>query len=468
MIKMSLEQAAEILDAQLLISDGISASQEFVGVCIDSRELEQGQLFAALEGEHSDGHDFVSTAEAKGAGVVLVTREIDGLRAQLVVADVQFALGRLAAFWLKSLRQDSTAGGLTVLAITGSNGKTTVKEMLASVLSQQHQVLATSGNFNNELGLPLTIFGLAQEHEYAVLELGASKAGDIQYLCDICSPDIALINNIGPAHLEGFGDLPGVARSKGEIYSGLIAGGTAVINNDEPWMDIWKTQLKASQANTFGTTNNADIYADIDAPKFNIHTSYGAINNIQLPLPGRHNRLNALAATAVLAVLEIPLEIIKTGLEQVSPVTGRLNIGRAGGGWQVVDDTYNANPASLYAGLAVIADILETGEEGWLVLGDMAELGPASIKLHKEMGTAAAALGIKRLFAVGELASSSVEGFGSGGSHYPDQAALIQSVLGEIKPQVTCLVKGSRSMGMEAVATALLKNKNSSQHREAG
>ncbi len=468
MIQMNLEQAAKILDAKLLLRDGASANQEFIGVCIDSRTLEQGQLFAALKGEHSDGHDFADMAAAKGAGAALVTREVQGLQAQLLVDDVQLALARLATEWLNSLRRNSTAGSLTVVALTGSNGKTTVKEMLASVLSQQHQVLATSGNFNNELGLPLTIFKLSEEHEYAVLELGANKAGDIQYLGDICNPDIALINNIGPAHLQGFGDLQGVARAKGEIYSSLIAGGTAVINNDEPWMDIWEAQIGASQTKTFGLTPEADISANIDATEFNIHTSGGVISTIKLPLPGQHNRLNALAATAVLEVLEIPPEAIKTGLEQVSPVTGRLNIARSGGGWQVVDDTYNANPASLYAGLAVIADILDAGEEGWLVLGDMAELGPTSVKLHKEMGAAASALGIKRLFAVGDLASSSAEGFGSGGSHYPDQTTLIQAVLSEITAQVTCLVKGSRSMGMETVAAALLENKNSSQHREVG
>ncbi len=462
MIKMSLEQVATVLDAKLILAAGASPEKQFTGVCIDSRKLEQDQLFAALPGSNSDGHDYAAMAQSKGAAAVLVSREVAGLQAQLLVDDVQLALGKLAAAWLAGLRGD---GGLRVIAITGSNGKTTVKEMLASVLSQQHQVLATRGNFNNELGLPLTIFELAAEHEYAVLELGASKPGDIKYLCSICNPDIALINNIGPAHLQGFGDLAGVARAKGEIYAGLKTGGVAIINADEPWMDIWQTQLNGSTNKAFGANNKADIFADLGAADFSIQTAGGNIDNIQLPLPGQHNRMNALAATAILTVLEIPLEMIKTGLEQVSPVAGRLNLEVASGGWRIIDDTYNANPASLYAGLAVIADLLKADEESWLVLGDMAELGFASTKLHKEMGAAAAALGIKRLFAVGELASGSVEGFGAGASHYPDQVTLIQAVLAEIKPQVTCLVKGSRSMGMEAVARALL---NHNQDRETG
>ncbi len=462
MIKMSLGQAATVVDAKLILAADASAAKQFIGVCIDSRKIQQDQLFAALPGSNSDGHDYAILAESKGAAAVLVSREVTGLKAQLLVDDVQLALGKLAAAWLASLRNET---GLRVIAITGSNGKTTVKEMLASVLSQQHKVLATRGNFNNELGLPLTIFELAAEHEYAVLELGAGKPGDIEYLCNICNPDIALINNIGPAHLQGFGDLVGVARAKGEIYAGLKANGLAIINADEPWIDTWQTQLDGRTNKTFGSNNKADISTDLGATDFSIQTADGNIANIQLPLPGEHNRMNALAATAILIVLEMPLEMIKSGLEQVSPVAGRLNMEVASGGWKIIDDTYNANPASLYAGLAVIADLLQTDEEGWLVLGDMAELGFASIKLHKEMGAAAAALGIKRLFAVGKLASGSVEGFGAGASHYADQTALIQAVLAEVKPNVTCLVKGSRSMGMEAVATALL---NHNQDRETG
>jgi len=460
MISMNLQQAARILDAQLILANGMAAEQEFTGVCIDSRKLEPGQLFAALHGSNSDGHEYAPAAESKGAVAALVAKETPGLQAQLIVADVQLALGQLAAAWLNSLRQGSDAGNLSVIAITGSNGKTTVKQMLASVLEQQHRVLATKGNFNNELGLPLTIFELDNQHEYAVLELGASKAGDIEYLCKICSPDIALVNNIGPAHLQGFGDLAGVARAKGEIYAGLKTSGSAVVNADEPWLSTWQTQLDGRTVITFAAQKDAQIFADISAVDFNIHTPRGTIESIAMPLPGRHNRMNALAASAILEVAKIPLEVIKSGLERVSPVAGRLNLQRASGGWQIVDDTYNANPASLYAGLAVIADILGTDEEGWLVLGDMAELGSSSSKLHKEMGAAAAALGIKRLFAVGELASVSVEGFGAGATHYPNQAKLIAAVLAELNPQVTCLVKGSRSMGMEVVAAALLENTN--------
>ncbi|MCF6225368.1 MAG: UDP-N-acetylmuramoyl-tripeptide--D-alanyl-D-alanine ligase [Xanthomonadales bacterium] len=465
MIKLSLMEAACIVSGQLFDAD--SAATDFYGVVIDSRQVRQGQLFAALPGEHTDGHEYVASVLTQGAVVALVTTPIENAGAQIVVKDVQLALGELAAFWLARLRAE---GNLTVIGLTGSNGKTTVKEMLGSVLSLKHKVLMTQGNFNNELGLPLTLFELDSADEYAILELGASRAGDIANLCGICKPDVALLNNVGPAHLEGFGDLQGVAVAKGEIFAGLQSGGSAIVNADEPWHDLWKSQIANAKTFNFGSNPAADIWADLSTEKFNLNTSAGQINDLSLPLPGQHNRMNALAATAVLQALSIPLAEIRQGLEQVSAATGRLQSHKASGGWQVIDDTYNANPASVYAGIAVLTETLSADDTAWLILGDMAELGEDSPQLHKQMGEAARSAGVSRLFALGEQTKFSVAGFGKNACHYANKADLLDTLLADIHPRVTCLVKGSRSMGMEEVANALLQEPTASNaanhHRE--
>lgn len=455
MIQLDLSDAANVVSGELITST--SNVGKFSGVSIDSRKLHEGQLFAALPGENTDGHDYVSGVLKQGAAVALVSRVVENAGTQIVVNDVQLALGKLAAYWLEQLRRESQ---LTVIALTGSNGKTTVKEMLGSVLSLQHKVLMTRGNLNNELGLPLTLFELNRTHEYAVLELGASHPGDIAYLCEICKPDIALLNNVGPAHLQGFGDLAGVARSKGEIFAGLPAGGTAIVNADEPWLEGWQQQIAGSRAVYFGSDPANDIAAEPGADTFDIQTPQGCISDLQLPLPGQHNRMNALAVIAVLQSLNIPLRQIKLGLEKVSAVSGRLQTRVASGGWKVIDDTYNANPASLYAGLSVLTENLTEGETAWLILGDMAELGANSPQLHREMGEAALALGVQRLFAVGEQSRYSVEGFGPNACHYTNKADLLTALIKHIHPGVICLVKGSRSMGMEEVVLGLLKNQS--------
>jgi len=465
MIRLSLMETARIVSGQLLDAD--SAAADFCGVVIDSRLVQQDQLFAALPGEHTDGHEYVTSVFSQGAAVALVSAPIENAGAQIIVKDVQLALGELAAFWLARLRAE---GNLTVIGLTGSNGKTTVKEMLGSVLSLKHKVLMTQGNFNNELGLPLTLFALDLADEYAILELGASRAGDIAYLCGICKPDVALLNNVGPAHLEGFGSLQGVAVAKGEIFAGLQSGGYAIVNADEPWLELWQSQIANAKTFSFGSNPSNDIWADLTTEKFNLNTSAGQINDLSLPLPGQHNRINALAATAVLQALSIPLAEIRQGLERVSAATGRLQSSRAPGGWQVIDDTYNANPASVYAGIAVLTETLSADDTAWLILGDMAELGEDSPQLHKEMGAAARSAGVSRLFALGEQTKFSVAGFGKNACHYASKADLLDKLLADIHPRVTCLVKGSRSMGMEEVANALLQKPTAwnpaHQHRE--
>ena len=417
-----------------------------IGVCIDSRRIQGGCLFAALEGARVDGHEFAAEAVQSGSAAVIGSRQVDGVESQIVVDDVITALGVLARAWRRSL-------DVTVVVVTGSNGKTTVKEMLASILRQNHRVLATVGNFNNELGVPLTLLRLSADYRYAVIELGASKPGDIRYLADMTNPDIGIVNNAAAAHLQGFGSTEGVARGKGELFESLGKNDIAVINGDQEWTEMWREQAAASICLQFGLEANNDVHGSIhDDGSLHIVTPHNEIV-LRLPLAGEHNAMNALAAATAAISLGIPAAAIRDGLETVKPVPGRLNRVQAAGGWTIIDDTYNANPASLYAGLQVLCG--DTGET-WLVLGDMAELGPGSRKLHAEMGEAAAALGIRRLFCTGRLTESTVRSFGSGGAHFKTRNALVSRLLEELHPSVTCLVKGSRSMGMEEVVDALV------------
>jgi len=427
---------------------------KFTGVSIDSRKVAPGNLFAALSGRHSDGHDYVATAAEAGAAAALVSKPLNLELPQLVVKDVQAALGTLAAAWRS--RMDARA-----VAITGSNGKTTTKEMVTNILAGQSDVLSTQGNFNNELGLPLTLFGLGPDHDFAVLEMGAAKVGDIRYLARIAQPEVGLITNVGPAHLQGFGSEKGVARAKGEIYQELPASGVAIINGDEPWEPLWREMSAAGKIIVFGRGPACDVTVADTAGGVEVQTPAGAFP-LKLSLPGEHNVQNALAATAAALALEIPLDQVRTGLEQTRPVPGRLNIVHSDGGWTVIDDTYNANPASLYAALQVLS---RRQGERWLVLGDMKELGRDSRKMHAEMGEAARALGVVRLLATGDSSHATVDAFGDGGRHFSDVQALIDHLCAELEPGVTCLVKGSRSMGMERAVQAISQD---CSIREAG
>jgi UDP-N-acetylmuramoyl-tripeptide--D-alanyl-D-alanine ligase len=432
MIPLRLSQISGALGLPRLESDPLLTS-----IVIDSREVEEGSLFAALEGSRVDGHDFVQSAAEKGAAAVLVNRSFGVAIPQLVVGDVLSALGSIA----RLIRIEVNP---LVIGITGSNGKTTVKEMLASILRQQGEVLATEGNFNNELGVPLTLFRLQEGHRFAVLELGASKAGDISALAAVVRPDIGLITNIGPAHLKGFGSEEGVARAKGELYAALPESGCAILNGDQLWCEMWRTQNTSGRVLTFGEGRKFDIRVDPDPAAACIHTPEGSFE-VNLTLPGRHNLINAAAATAAAVALGVPLARIREGLEAVAPVPGRLNLIHTPCGWTVIDDTYNANPASLYSAMQVLS-----GMHGpaWLVLGDMKELGEDSRKLHAEAGEAARALGIRRLFTVGEMSAMTARTFGDCAQHFEDKPSLIEALKEDLRPGVNCLVKGSRSMGM--------------------
>ena len=415
-------------------------------IVTDSRKVDYGALFAALPGDQADGHDFAGAAVRLGAVALLVSRRLDLAAPQLVVDDVLTALGKLAAL----LRQRLDP---TVVGITGSNGKTTVKEMVASILRAQGPVLATQGNYNNELGLPLSLFRLEPRHRFAVLELGASKAGDIAYLAGIAQADVGLVTNIGPAHLGGFGSMEGVARAKGELYAALPEDGWAIVNADEPWVDLWLGCNRAGQVITFGVGEPADVRLAGDAERPRIVTPQGDFA-LELALPGRHNLVNAASATAVALALGIGLEGIREGLAAVEAVPGRLNFIETEAGWTVIDDTYNANPASLYSALQVLAGMQGTA---WLVLGDMKELGTDSPKMHREVGESARAMGVSRLFATGDMATYTVDAFGPGAEHFETREELAEAVRQHLRPGVNCLVKGSRSMGMEAVVAAITR-----------
>lgn len=441
MIHCRLDELAAPLGARLS-----GPSVAFRGVSTDSRSVNPGELFVALEGERFDGHGFLSDAVARGAAAVMV-RHGDNIGAPaLVVEDTRRALGALARHW----RRRCTA---RIAAITGSNGKTTVKEMLGAILNQVAPTLVTRGNLNNDIGVPLTLFRLAEGDDFAVVEMGANHGGEIATLAAIAEPDVGVVTNAGPSHLEGFGSVDGVARGKGEMFQGLGAGGTAVINADDAYADLWRQLAGGKAIVDFGIDAPAAVSASPASPGQPVRISLPAGTvSVRLPVPGRHNLMNALAAAAAASALGASPEAIRSGLEGVSPVAGRLNRRNGVAGSTVLDDTYNANPASLAAGLEVLATVQGAS---WLVLGDMGELGTDGAALHAEAGRRARAAGVRRLFAVGPLSAEAATAFGAGAQHFDDQQALIDALRAAVTADVTVLVKGSRSMGMERVVQAL-------------
>jgi UDP-N-acetylmuramoyl-tripeptide--D-alanyl-D-alanine ligase len=343
-----------------------------------------------------------------------------------------------------------------VIGITGSNGKTTVKTLTAAILSRHGRTHVNAGSYNNEIGLPLTLLWMPEDTEYAVLEMGAGKPGDIDYLAAIARPDIGLVNLIAPAHLERMGTIEMVAETKGALYRALPADGVAVINADDAFASFFSGLAGGRKVLRFGLDHKADIGADIleqrvDGSRFVLSTPHGDAE-VSLPLPGRHNIANALAASAIALALDVPLDTIVAGLENATAVEGRLKRIAMPTGWTLIDDSYNANPSSMHAAIDTLA--LAEGER-WLVLGDMAELGADARALHAGVGRHAREKGIQKLFAVGPLNAAVVEAFGTGATHFADKAALIDALRAQIHAGVTCLVKGSHSAGMEHVVAAL-------------
>jgi UDP-N-acetylmuramoyl-tripeptide--D-alanyl-D-alanine ligase len=424
----------------------------FDGIATDTRKLLPGQLFVALEGENHDGHDYVIEALQCGAAGALVSREVEGAAPLLQVPDTLHALGQLAA-----LHRAAFKG--TLFAVTGSAGKTTTKEMLAAILRQAAPVLATSGNLNNEIGVPLTLFRLDARHRYAVIEMGAAKPGDIRYLVDIADPDISILTNARAAHLEGFGSLDQVARTKGEIFVDK-PGRLAVINSDEPYSALWQQLAGAATVISYGTGDNSPasvraINLELGAAgsRFDLVTG-GQSQAIELPVPGHHNVANALAAAAAAIGAGIGLQEVAAGLANFNGVSGRMQFCRGAGGMLVIDDSYNANPDAVRSAIDVLA--MQSGSR-LLLLGDMAELGDDSLSYHREVGRYARAQGIEGLFGIGPLAAGAAEAFGSGAQCFADKAQLLAWLGHEsLASYNACLVKGSRRSRMEQVVEVLL------------
>jgi UDP-N-acetylmuramoyl-tripeptide--D-alanyl-D-alanine ligase len=444
MMSLQLAEAAAVLDARV-----INADVRFHGVSTDSRNLRDGNLFFALQGPNFDGHDYVEAARERGASAAVVSRTLDTALPLLEVSDTRQALGQLAAWWRSQF-------SLPVVAITGSNGKTTVRAMTSAILSRAGRTLSTRGNLNNDIGVPLTLFRLDAADRFAVVEMGANHAGEIDYLAGIAQPTIAVVTNAGPAHLEGFGDLAAVATAKGELFARLGEDGIAIINADDDFASYWRELAGQREIISFGLEQPAEVRAhwegSVDGSRIRLFTPAGA-TTFQLVLPGRHNVMNALAASAAALAAGVGLEEIKAGLESLVPVAGRFNIHQLHDGAILIDDTYNANPGSLQAALDVLA--LSDGET-WLVLGDMGELGADAQALHRAAGEQAYAAGVDRLFALGPLSKAAAEAFGSRAEHFDNPETLVEA-LSQVPrhADLHILVKGSRSMRMEQVIEAL-------------
>lgn len=440
----TLSAAADFMNGTLH-----GADHSFSGVSTDTRTLSRGELFVALQGPNFDGRDYVSQALDKGAAGAVVSGAVDSDIAQIIVNDARRALGLLGAAWREQLSP-------TVIGITGSNGKTTLKELVAACLSAAAPTIATAGNFNNDIGMPLMLTRIDETHRYAVLEMGANHAGEIAYLAAIAKPDIVAITNAAEAHLEGFGSIDGVARAKGEILSGEVRPRIAVLNADDYYFDYWCTLVEDIQRVSFGIDNAADIYArDIEAgagmSSFTLCVPSGEAR-VSLPLAGRHNVRNACAAAAIATSLGVGVADIRSALESAVPVEGRLRPLQGVGGVTIYDDSYNANPLSVVAAAEFLATL--PGDK-ILVLGDMGELGDDAPRLHRETGEKVRDSGISRLMATGGLSRNTVDGFGEGARWYASVEALVDALRPEIRAGLSILVKGSRFMQMERVVDAL-------------
>lgn len=442
---LTLAQVAELLNAPLHGISAEAAQQVALGkVERDSRAAQPGDLFLALKGERFDAHEFVPQVVGK-ASAALVSTRIEAAIPQVVVPDVRLALGQLAKVWRQQFKQP-------VIGLTGSNGKTTLKEMLTAILSQQGQTLATIGNLNNDIGVPLTLLRLRADDQFAVIEMGANHFGEIAYLTQMALPDVAILNNAGAAHLEGFGDIAGVARAKGEIFAGLAEGGIAVINADDTYADYWRGLNTERRLLSFGFAANADLRGELTADnQLVIHRGADSVS-VRLKLLGRHNQLNALAAAAGASALGIPLALIKQGLESLQSVKGRLNPKQGKHGGLVIDDTYNANPSSTAAAVAVLAE--QQGRR-ILVLGDMGELGTTGEQLHFAIGQTAKAAKIDEIYTLGRLSAAASQAFGAGAYAFQDLAELLAALTSNLTANTQVLVKGSRSARMERVVDAL-------------
>ncbi|MDR3477556.1 MAG: UDP-N-acetylmuramoyl-tripeptide--D-alanyl-D-alanine ligase [Gammaproteobacteria bacterium] len=459
MIKMTLSELASILS-----TDSTHPDITFTGLSKDTRTLTPGNLYIAIVGENLDGHDYVMNAQKAGAAAALVSRRVDCSLPQIVVKDTLDALGKLAENW-----RDRFA--LPLIGVTGSNGKTTLKNMIASILraacdGNADEVLATEGNLNNNIGLPLMLARLNSNHRYGVLEMGMNHFNEIAYLTKMTKPYIAIVNNAAEAHLQGLKDVAGVAKAKGEIFMGLPQNGIAVLNQDDKFFAYWASLVGGHTYLTFGLENAADVTATFTVSEnatcqsIVIKTPKGDIG-VELPLLGIHNVMNALAATAATLALGLDLSAIQTGLTEVAAAPGRMNHLLLPNGACVIDDTYNANPFSTAAAIKALSTF--SGKK-ILVLGDMRELGPDANELHATTGEKAHTAGIDFLFTLGELSEAATKSFGKNAFHFTDHAQLVAALAPHVKSGCTVLVKGSRSMKMEKVVAGIVPEEQLTPH----
>ena len=437
---LSLSDIASMAEGKL-VGEDVSVS----GISIDTRSIKFGDLFIALQGERYDAHDFIDETVEQIAKAVFVHKNIESKLPKIIVDDTLAGLTRFAKAWRKKVNPK-------LVAITGSNGKTTVKQMCHSILSHAGSTCFTKGNLNNHIGVPLTLLTLRKQHEYAVIEMGANHFGEIDHLSKLAEPDVAIINNAGPAHLEGFGSIAGVANAKGEIINGVVEGGAIVLNADDVYLDVWLAKSSHLKVITFGINNNANIKGELKDDEILFIATANTSFEVKLSIPGKHNAYNALAAIAATYALGISPQVMKEGLENATPAAGRLQIKKAVLGATVIDDTYNANPASLQAAIDVLC---AQSKEPWLVLGDMGELGADAKAIHAQMGINAKAAGVKKLFALGDLSQNAVEKFGSNAFHFQDHESLTKELIAQLNSDSCILVKGSRAMHMEDVVKVL-------------
>lgn len=446
---LDLETAARAINAVM-----VGPNVTFRRVTTDSRDVRPGDLFIGIRGERMDGQAFADPALQAGAVAVMVSdRDAvkTGHASVLVVPDTRIALGKLAAFWRSRF-------DIPLVAITGSNGKTTVKELLASILREQagsENVLATTGNLNNDIGMPLTLLALDARHRYAVIEMGMNHLGEIAYLSRIARPGVALINNAGTAHVGELGSLEAIARAKGEIFEGLGESGCAIINSDDAQADYWRGLVRGKRVIDFGLDRKAAVSARYEL------TDAGSLVTIQTPdgtlvatlkVPGLHNVRNALAAATAAYALGIPAQTIAAGLSAYRGVKGRLQMKELASGAIVIDDTYNANPESMRAAISVLA---ARGGRRLFVMGDMGELGEHAQEMHDSIGEFARRAGVDELYALGEMSAMAARSFGEHGRHFDSVEALVAALAPRAGADATILVKGSRYMRMERVVEAL-------------
>jgi len=439
-----LNEIADMAGGKLHLQGGL-ANVNIDSVATDSRTVTKDQLFIAIRGERFDAHKFVASVSTQ-AGAALVDRLIDCDLPQIVVNDTRVALARFATQWRQQFNKP-------LIALTGSNGKTTVKEMLSAILAVKGSVLATLGNLNNDLGVPLTLLRLRQQHDYAVIEMGANHFDEIAFLTDIGKPDVAILNNAGASHLEGFGSIEGVSRAKAEIFQGLDSTGVAVINADDDYAAYWFNCVAGKRVISFGMDNAADVRGRTSPTGVLVLTHAAESVEINLALLGRHNQRNALAAAAAALAVGANLSDIKQGLEALQPVKGRLTSYVGQKNTRLIDDTYNANPSSLKAAIDVLAEF--TAGPRVLVLGDMGELGENVNQLHSDIGQYAFDKQINQIFCLGQYSSEAAKAFGKNAKHYDAIEPLLNALKKQLINNMTLLVKGSRSMRMERVIEAL-------------